>query len=164
MDMPIHPGDPLTPGWGAEKGGKKLDVLEARTLVKIPVLPISYGDALPLLENIGGTVAPEDWRGALPTTYHVGPGPAKVHLKLAFEWKRTAVLDQPRHKRRIGLGRQLDRADVSQLACPVRSASPVHRCERVAEQHQATREHDVRFVEGHLPFPARDRCGMEACP
>jgi len=91
MDMPIHPGDPLTPGWGSEKGGKKLDVLEARTLVKIPVLPISYGDALPLLENIGGTVAPEDWRGALPITYHVGPGPAKVRLKLAFEWKNRTL-------------------------------------------------------------------------
>ena len=91
MDMPIHPGDPLTPGWGAEKGGKKLDISEARTLVKIPVLPISYGDALPLLENIGGAVAPEDWRGALPTTYHVGPGPAKVRLKLAFEWKNRTL-------------------------------------------------------------------------
>ena len=91
MDMPVHPGDPLTPGWGAEKGGRKLDISEAQTLVKIPVLPISYGDALPLLENIGGPVAPEDWRGALPTTYHVGPGPAKVHLKLAFEWKNRAL-------------------------------------------------------------------------
>ena len=91
MDMPIHPGDPLTPGWGAEKDGKKLDVSEARTLVKIPVLPISYEDALPLLKNIKGPVAPPDWRGALPMTYHVGPGPAKVHLKLAFEWKNRTL-------------------------------------------------------------------------
>jgi N-acetylated-alpha-linked acidic dipeptidase len=87
MDMPIHPGDPLTPGWGAEKGGKKLDVSEAKILVKIPVLPISYGDAIPLMKNIRGPVAPSDWRGALPLTYHVGPGPAKARLKLAFEWK-----------------------------------------------------------------------------
>lgn len=87
MDMPIHPGDPLTPGWGAEKGGRKLARSEANTLLKIPVLPISYGDALPLLKNLKGQVAPEAWRGALPITYHVGPGPAKVHLKLAFDWQ-----------------------------------------------------------------------------
>lgn len=91
MDMPIHPGDPLTPGWGSEKGGKKLDVSEAKTLVKIPVLPISHEDALPLLKNVKGPVAPPDWRGALPMTYHVGPGPAKVHLKLAFEWKNRTL-------------------------------------------------------------------------
>jgi N-acetylated-alpha-linked acidic dipeptidase len=87
MDMPIHPGDPLTPGWGAEAGGRKLDRSEAVTLLKIPVLPISYGDALPLLRSLKGVVAPESWRGALPITYHVGPGPAKVHLKLAFDWQ-----------------------------------------------------------------------------
>ena len=55
--------------------------------MKIPVLPISYGDAMPLLKNLRGSVAPEEWRGALPITYHIGPGPAKVHLKLSFEWK-----------------------------------------------------------------------------
>ena len=60
---------------------------EAKTVLKIPVLPISYGDALPLLRNLKGPVAPEDWRGALPITYRIGPGPAKVHLKLTFEWK-----------------------------------------------------------------------------
>jgi N-acetylated-alpha-linked acidic dipeptidase len=87
MDMPIHPGDPLTPGWGAEHGGRKLDRAAANTLLKIPVLPISYGDALPLMRNLKGAVAPEAWRGALPITYHVGPGPAKVHLKLAFDWQ-----------------------------------------------------------------------------
>jgi N-acetylated-alpha-linked acidic dipeptidase len=87
MDMPIHPGDPLTPGWGAEAGGRKLNRSEAVTLLKIPVLPISYGDALPLLRNLKGVVAPEAWRGALPITYHIGPGPAKVHLKLAFDWQ-----------------------------------------------------------------------------
>jgi N-acetylated-alpha-linked acidic dipeptidase len=87
MDMPIYPGDPLTPGWGAEAGGRKLDRSEAVTLLKIPVLPISYGDALPLLRKLKGVVAPESWRGALPMTYHVGPGPAKVHLKLGFDWQ-----------------------------------------------------------------------------
>jgi N-acetylated-alpha-linked acidic dipeptidase len=87
MDMPIHPGDPLTPGWGSEKGARRLERRESKTILKIPVLPVSYGDALPLLRHLKGPVAPEPWRGALPITYHVGPGPAKVHLKLAFDWE-----------------------------------------------------------------------------
>jgi N-acetylated-alpha-linked acidic dipeptidase len=87
IDLPVEPGDPLTPGWGSEPGGRKLDRSEATTLMTIPVLPISYGDALPLLRNLKGAVAPEPWRGGLPVTYHVGPGPAKVHLKLTFDWQ-----------------------------------------------------------------------------
>jgi len=87
MDMPLHPGDPLTPGIGATADAKRLPISEAATLTKIPVLPISYEDAQPLLRAIGGPVAPEAWRGALPLTYHLGPGPAKVRLKLEFDWK-----------------------------------------------------------------------------
>ena len=87
MDMPIHPGDPLSPGFGAKTDQPRLDISEAKTLVKIPVLPISHGDALPLLRNLRGHPAPEDWRGALPITYHIGPGPSKVHMKLSLEWK-----------------------------------------------------------------------------
>lgn len=87
MDMPIHPGDPLTPGWGSMKGAKRLTREEATTILKIPVLPISYGDALPLLKALKGPVVPEAWRGALPITYHAGPGPATVHLKVEAEWK-----------------------------------------------------------------------------
>ncbi|WP_373512280.1 transferrin receptor-like dimerization domain-containing protein, partial [Persicitalea sp.] len=86
LDMPLYPGDPLTPGYGATKDAKRLDHKDAPTIMKIPVLPISYGDALPLLKALGGEVAPASWRGALPITYHVGPGPAKVHLKLEFNW------------------------------------------------------------------------------
>jgi N-acetylated-alpha-linked acidic dipeptidase len=86
MDMPVHPGDPLTPGWGAVKGARRLPREEAEVIMKIPVMPISYGDALPLLKALGGPVAPEPWRGALPITYHVGPGEARVRLKLAFDW------------------------------------------------------------------------------
>ena len=93
MDMPIYPGDPLTPGWASERGGRKLDRSEAKTLLKIPVLPISYADAVPLLSNLKGPVAPESWRGALPITYHVGAGPAKVHLKLAFEWQERPLFN-----------------------------------------------------------------------
>ncbi len=87
MDMPLYPGDPLTPGVGATADAKRLSVQEAPTLTKIPVLPISYDDALPLLRAIGGPVAPEAWRGALPATYHLGPGPARVRLKVEFDWK-----------------------------------------------------------------------------
>jgi N-acetylated-alpha-linked acidic dipeptidase len=86
MDMPLYPGDPLTPGVGATANAKRLPVKEAPTLTKIPVLPISYGDAQALLSAIKGPVVPERWRGALPITYHVGPGPARVRLKVAFNW------------------------------------------------------------------------------
>jgi N-acetylated-alpha-linked acidic dipeptidase len=86
MDMVIHPGDPLTPGVGATKDAKRLSVKEAKTLTKIPVLPISYADAQPLLAALQGPIAPEEWRGALPIPYHVGPGPAKVHLRAQFNW------------------------------------------------------------------------------
>ena len=87
MDMPLYPGDVLTPGYGATKNVKRLDRKDAPTITKIPVLPISYEDALPLLAALEGQVAPSSWRGALPITYHIGPGPAKVHLKLTFDWQ-----------------------------------------------------------------------------
>lgn len=87
MDMPLYPGDVLTPGYGATEDAKRLDRKDAPTITKIPVLPISYEDAQPLLEALEGLVAPSEWRGGLPITYHIGPGPAKVHLKLEFDWK-----------------------------------------------------------------------------
>ena len=93
MDMPIYPGDPLTPGVGATEGAKRLAISEAKTITKIPVLPISYGDAQPLLDALQGPMAPENWRGALPITYHVGPGPAKVHLKVKSNWDTKRLYD-----------------------------------------------------------------------
>jgi N-acetylated-alpha-linked acidic dipeptidase len=81
-----YPGDPLTPGVGATADAKRLPIKEAKTITKIPVLPISYADATPLLSALKGPVAPENWRGALPITYHVGPGPAKVHLRVSSNW------------------------------------------------------------------------------
>ncbi len=87
MDMPLYPGDVLTPGYGATADAKRIDRETAPTITRIPVLPISYADAQPLLEALRGPVAPESWRGALPLTYHIGPGPARVRLKLEFEWK-----------------------------------------------------------------------------
>ncbi len=92
-DMPVHSGDALTPGVGATKDAVRLDRKDAPTITKIPVLPISYGDAKPLLAALEGPVAPADWRGALPITYRVGPGPAKVHLKLVFDWKLVPAND-----------------------------------------------------------------------
>jgi N-acetylated-alpha-linked acidic dipeptidase len=88
-----NPGDPLTPGIGATPDAKRLSVKEAKSITKIPVLPISYGDAQPLLAALRGPMAPEEWRGGLPIPYHVGPGPAKVHLKLEFNWDIKPVYD-----------------------------------------------------------------------
>jgi N-acetylated-alpha-linked acidic dipeptidase len=93
MDMPVYPGDPLTPGIGATKDAKRLPLSEVKTLTKIPVMPLSYADAQPLLAALAGRVVPEAWRGGLPITYHAGPGPAKVHLKLAFNWDVKPLYD-----------------------------------------------------------------------
>ena len=92
-DMPFYPGDPLTPGVGATKDAKRLKVEEAPTITKIPVLPISYADAQPLLAALTGRVAPEGWRGGLGITYHVGPGAAKVHLKVKSNWDIKPLYD-----------------------------------------------------------------------
>ncbi len=88
-----YPGDPLTPGVGAVAGAKRLAIKEAKTITKIPVLPISYADALPFLSALHGPIAPESWRGALPITYHIGPGPARVHLKVVSNWDTKPVND-----------------------------------------------------------------------
>ena len=92
-DDPIYPGDPLTPGVGATKDAKRLELKDVPVLTKIPVLPISYGDAEPLLAAITGQVAPRSWRGGLGLTYHVGPGAAKVHLKVKSDWNLKTIYD-----------------------------------------------------------------------
>lgn len=86
MDMPLYPGDPLTKGVGATKDANRLAIKDAPTLTKIPVLPISYADALPLLRNLDGAVVPESWRGSLPVTYHFGGKTPTVRIKLEFNW------------------------------------------------------------------------------
>ncbi len=91
MDMPTYPGDVLTPGIGATKRAKRLKIEDAGTITKIPVLPISERDALPLLAAMDGAVVPAEWRGGLPITYHLGPGPARVRLKVAFNWERVTA-------------------------------------------------------------------------
>jgi N-acetylated-alpha-linked acidic dipeptidase len=93
MDMPVYPGDPLTPGVGATPDAKRLAIKDAQTIMKIPVLPISYGDAQPLLAALRGPVAPDGWRGGLPIAYRMGPGPARVHLKMTFNWDQKPIYD-----------------------------------------------------------------------
>jgi N-acetylated-alpha-linked acidic dipeptidase len=93
IDQIIYPGDPLTPGVGATVDAKRLPIAQAITIAKIPVLPISYADAQPLLAAIAGPMAPDSWRGALPITYHLGAGPAKVHLHVESDWSQKPVYD-----------------------------------------------------------------------
>lgn len=93
-DMPLYPGDPLTPGIGATAQAKRLRREDAPTILKLPVLPMSYGDAAKLLGRLAGPVAPEKWRGALPITYHMGgTGGVTVHLAVKSDWKLTPVHD-----------------------------------------------------------------------
>jgi len=93
QDLTLYSGDPLTPGVGAVPGAKRLALKDAKTLLKIPVLPISYADAEPLLAALGGRVAPAAWRGGLPLTYHIGPGPAQVHMKVRSDWNQKPIYD-----------------------------------------------------------------------
>src|SRR5436309_6074718 len=93
MDMPVYPGDPLTPGIGATADAKRLAIKDAQTLTKIPVLPISYADAQPLPASLSGQVVPAEWRGALPVTYRFGPGAGRAHLKLTFSWDQKPLYD-----------------------------------------------------------------------
>jgi N-acetylated-alpha-linked acidic dipeptidase len=85
LDLTLYPGDPLSPGWASEEGSERLPLSEAATMMQIPVLPISNGDAQQLLANLTGPVAPDAWRGALPITYHLGPGGTNVHLKIEMD-------------------------------------------------------------------------------
>jgi len=92
-DDPIYPGDPLTPGVAATKNAKRLELKDVPVITKIPVLPISYGDAQPLLASLAGPVPPAGWRGNLPITYRVGPSTMKVHLKVNFNWDLKPIYD-----------------------------------------------------------------------
>ena len=93
VDMPVYNGDPSTPFVGSTKDAKHLAVKDIKVLTKIPVMPISYHDALPMLKSLTGPVVPGNWKGALPITYHVGPGETKVHLKLEFNWDIKPIRD-----------------------------------------------------------------------
>jgi N-acetylated-alpha-linked acidic dipeptidase len=93
MDDTLYTGDPLTPGVGATKNAKRLPLKDLPTITKIPVLPLSYADAQPLLAALKGPMAPAQWRGALPFPYRLGPGPTKVHLKVKSNWDLKTLYD-----------------------------------------------------------------------
>jgi N-acetylated-alpha-linked acidic dipeptidase len=93
QDITHYSGDPLTPGVAATPDAHRLTREEATNILKIPTLPISYADAQPLLAALGGPVANVGFRGALPITYHVGPGPAVVHLRVKSEWSLKPIYD-----------------------------------------------------------------------
>jgi len=91
-DMPIYPGDPLTPGIGATEGAKRLSREAAPTILKLPVLPISYGDAQHFLAALEGRVVPAGWRGGLAITYHVGgTAAARAHLVVKSDWSLKTI-------------------------------------------------------------------------
>ena len=92
-DMQLYPGDPLTPGVGSTADAKRLAISDAKTILKIPVLPISYADATPLLLALTGPLAPGSWRGALPLTYRIGPSSAKVRLTVQSDWGQKSIYD-----------------------------------------------------------------------
>jgi len=93
MDMPRYPGDPSTPDRPSKPGVERIPIDKIETLAPVPVQPLSYRDGVELLKRLGGPVAPEAWRGALPITYHVGPGPAKIHMKLQMEYAQRRLID-----------------------------------------------------------------------
>ena len=93
QDMTLYPGDPLTPGVGATKDAKRLSISEAKTILKIPAVPISYGDAQVFLKAMGGQVVPQSWRGSLPVTYRVGPSTAAAHLVVKSDWGMKTLYD-----------------------------------------------------------------------
>jgi N-acetylated-alpha-linked acidic dipeptidase len=79
------PGDPLTPGWASVPGAHRISVDEAVSIPKIMALPLSWHDAKPLLANMDGPLAPEDWQGGLPIKYHVGGNRVRVHIKIEMD-------------------------------------------------------------------------------
>ncbi len=93
QDLVLYSGDPLTPGVGATADAQRLAIRDAKTILKIPVVPLSYAAAEPLIAALGGRVAPAAWRGGLPLAYHLGPGPAKVRIKVLSDWNQKTLYD-----------------------------------------------------------------------
>ncbi|MDB5482706.1 MAG: folate hydrolase [Caulobacteraceae bacterium] len=93
QDIPVESGDPLTPGYGAVEGAPRIPLTQAKTILKIPTLPISWGDAQHFLAALDGPVAPKGWRGALPLTYHVGGAGASAHILVQSNWDQKPLYD-----------------------------------------------------------------------
>jgi N-acetylated-alpha-linked acidic dipeptidase len=89
----IYPGDPLTPGVGSTTNAKRLAPADAKNLPRIPTMPINAQDATAILENLGGPQVPHSWQGALPFTYHIGPGDAVAHMKLVMDYQQRPIYD-----------------------------------------------------------------------
>ncbi len=90
------PGDPTTPGVASVASlpdAKRTPPERSAQMPKIPTTPLSYGDAWPILEHLGGPESPREWQGALPFTYHVGPGPAKVKIHLKQDYRYRTIWD-----------------------------------------------------------------------
>ena len=84
-----YPGDPTTPGVASSGDVQRIPPEQAANMPHTPTTPLSYQDARPVLENLGGPVSPRAWQGALPFTYHTGPGPVrvKIHLKQDYQYR-----------------------------------------------------------------------------
>ena len=80
-------GDPLTPGWAATKGARRLRREECAWLPKIPCMPISWGNAHRIFAAMGGHNVSTAWQGGCPTTYHTGPGPVKIKMLVLMDEK-----------------------------------------------------------------------------
>ncbi len=90
------PGDPTTPGIASLpllSDAQRTAPGQSAQLPKIPTTPLSYGDAWPILEHLGGPDSPRDWQGALPFTYHLGPGPIKVKMHLKQDYQFRTIWD-----------------------------------------------------------------------
>jgi len=93
MDMPRYPGDPSTPDRPSKPGVERIPMDQIKTFSPIPVQPLSYRDGVEILKRLGGPVAPEAWRGALPITYHLGPGPAKIHMRVRMDYAQRRLIN-----------------------------------------------------------------------
>jgi N-acetylated-alpha-linked acidic dipeptidase len=90
------PGDPTTPGVASVPSlpeSERISPQQSSQMPKIPVTPLSYHDAWPILQHLGGPDSPREWQGALPFTYHVGPGPAKVKMHLRQDYQFRTLWD-----------------------------------------------------------------------
>ena len=90
------PGDPTTPGAASVSGlpdSERISPDKSAAMPRIPTTPLSYEDAEPILQHLAGSITPRDWQGALPFTYHVGPGPVRVRLHLQQDYQYRTLWD-----------------------------------------------------------------------
>ena len=120
LDMPRYPGDPSTPDRPSKAGVERLPMDQIQTFAPIPVQPMSYRDGQKILERLRGQVAPEGWRGSLPITYHVGPGPARVHMTLQMNYGQRRLINVVGTICRVRRSRRMDRRRLTSRCLDVR--------------------------------------------